>query len=78
MNSVKKISDNSVSIEGYKGGSFDGIMIYNVLGNLVKSQTYKQVPQANVDVSDLPDGSYIVEIISGGSKQQQKIVIQKK
>ena len=79
---VTKISDNEVSIESVSNNvaakeGFDDIKIYNVLGSVVKSESYNQVQRANINVSDLPDGIYIVEIINGTSKQQQKLIIQK-
>ena len=76
-NMVKRIAPNEVLLGESKGGSFDAIIIYNNSGSIVKRETYQQVPLADINVADLPNGTYFIEIVSGTNKQTQKLVIQR-
>jgi len=50
--------------------------IYNLMGSLVRSETLKQ-NQQQINVSDLSNGIYMIEIKSKGLKENQKLIIQR-
>ncbi len=50
--------------------------IYNVMGELVRSELLKQNPQ-QITISDLNNGIYFAEIKSGEGIEKQKIIIQR-
>lgn len=50
--------------------------IYDLMGSLVRSETLKQ-NQQQINVSDLSNGIYMVEIKSKGLKENQKLIIQR-
>jgi hypothetical protein len=52
------------------------LSIYNVIGNLVKSEILKQNNQ-QINIEDLSNGIYMVEIKSKESSERQKLIIQK-
>jgi hypothetical protein len=66
------VEDKSVS-----NTAISSIIIYDMAGAQRKHQTYNQVPQASINVSDLANGTYLVEIFNNTNTQTQKIVIQR-
>ncbi|HTB99326.1 MAG TPA: T9SS type A sorting domain-containing protein [Ferruginibacter sp.] len=74
---VTQISNSEVLFSTKKVEGFDAVTIYDTRGSIVKQEVFNQVPQATIDISNLSSGVYIVEILNKGSKQQQKLVIQK-
>jgi hypothetical protein len=50
--------------------------IYNVIGTLVKSEPLKQ-DQRQINIGDLSNGSYMVEIKSKGWSEKQKLIVQR-
>jgi hypothetical protein len=85
--SVKNIGSNKLSVvnniiifgNGIQFGSgFDEITIRDVLGKIQKHEVFTTGTQtATIDISNLIDGMYFIEIINGSNKQTQKLVIQK-
>ena len=54
-------------------GKYD-LVIYNIFGSLINTYSEFQSKQ-NIDVSNLSNGIYFVEAISGDSKERLKVVI---
>lgn len=52
------------------------LSIYNLLGNLIKTQPINQ-DKTQVDVSELRAGIYLLELSNGYNKKSQKLVIQR-
>jgi len=52
------------------------INIYNIVGQLVKSEILKQ-NQKEINVMDLCNGVYMIDIVSQGKIERQKLVIQR-
>jgi hypothetical protein len=69
---------NAINITADSSG-FDAIIIYSLsTGTEKKYITYSNATQATIDVSDLPSGIYLIQIIVDGKIQQtQKIVIER-
>jgi hypothetical protein len=57
--------------------SFDEVRIYDQQGNLKTYQKFNKVSLATINVKDLFNGTYIVEISSAGYKERQQLIIQK-
>lgn len=53
------------------------VNIFDLQGNLKKQLRFNQVRQANIDVSNLPRGLYVIEISNGKDKERQQLSIQK-
>lgn len=56
--------------------SYLTLNIYNIMGSLVKTETLKQ-NQQQINVGDLSNGIYMVEIKSKGLTERQKLIIQR-
>lgn len=66
-----------VTLQVDKKSNADLILnIYNVMGSLVKTETLKQ-NQQQINVSDLINGIYLVEIKSEDFRSEQKLIIQR-
>jgi hypothetical protein len=57
--------------------SFDEIRVFDFQGNLKKYQQYNKVNQATINISDLTNGTYLIEITNGTYKEKQQLIIQK-
>ena len=68
-------TSGSVTIKG----GFDmqnGICnVYNTMGMLVATQSVDLAPSFNMSFTDLPEGLYFVEIISGNNIYKSKMII---
>lgn len=67
-------SDKVIVDFGNKNINTPIVNIYNVIGDLVKSEKFQK---NQVNVSDLENGVYIFEIISNGLKERQKLIIKR-
>ncbi len=51
------------------------LLIRNIMGQIIMGKNYAHIPgQINIDISNLKDGMYILEIESGRRTYQQKII----
>lgn len=73
---VTVTADQTKSVKG-TNSTFDELKIYNQQGNLKKYQKFAKVKQTRVNVSDLSNGIYVVEIINGTYKERKQLIIQK-
>jgi hypothetical protein len=55
--------------------SITGINIYNQQGMLRKQKQFGKVKKASLSISDLANGVYIVEIISGDYKERKQLLV---
>jgi hypothetical protein len=55
---------------------YAGIKIYNIMGNLVL-EIRNSKTKDEIDLSDYPNGIYILTVTTGKELRKQKIVIQK-
>lgn len=53
------------------------VRVYDLQGNLKKQQKYNRVKSVSLNVSQLPDGMYYVEVVSGTYKERIQLLIQK-
>ena len=67
-------ANNSLNIEA---NSFDHVKMFNIYGQVVKDLTFDKTSSATIDVGDLSDGIYIIEISASYQKTIQQIVISK-
>lgn len=54
---------------------FEEARIYDLKGNLKKQQRFGKTKTGNIDISLIPNGTYLVEIISGGYKEKHQLII---
>ena len=57
--------------------TFDEVEIYNLQGNLKKQFKYKKVNSATLNIADLSNGIYFIEVTSGTIKDKLQLIIQK-
>ncbi len=57
--------------------TFDEVKIYNLQGTLKKQFQYKKVNSATLNVADLSNGIYFIEVTSGKVKDKLQLIIQK-
>lgn len=60
---------NQITIRGYEKGTVE---IMNMAGKLLKSHSLSQ--QSNIDISELPEGIYLVKIQSGSTTKIHKLI----
>jgi len=65
-------SISEISITGVDG-IIDEVRIYNELGQIV---IHEMKPHNTIDVSRLPQGLYIVEVIWDGHRVREKLIVQ--
>ncbi|MHB1177295.1 MAG: T9SS type A sorting domain-containing protein [Daejeonella sp.] len=53
------------------------VRVYDLQGNLKKQQKYSRVRSVGLNVSQLPDGMYYVEVVSGTYKERIQLLIRK-
>lgn len=70
------ISTTDNSSETNIDRSITAINIYSQEGNLKKQKRFGKVKTASIPVSDLTNGMYVVEIISGDYKEQKQLIVQ--
>lgn len=70
--STDETKTQSIAVQG-----FDAVSIYDIQGNLKKIKRFNKSKQGSINVSDLKNGSYYIEISSGKYKERKQIVIQK-
>jgi Secretion system C-terminal sorting domain len=75
---VIKTASNSLKILPTVVTGFDAVTIYDLSGKVAKQLIFGQTIQTNIDVEDLPDGTYFVKIMNGKDEQTQKLVISRK
>jgi hypothetical protein len=56
--------------------SITAVNIYSQEGNLKKQRKFGKVKTASISISDLVNGMYVVEIISGDYREQKQLVVQ--
>jgi hypothetical protein len=56
--------------------SITAINIYNQQGIMKKQKKFGKVKTASVSISDLANGMYVVEIVSGDYKEQKQLIVQ--
>jgi Secretion system C-terminal sorting domain len=56
--------------------SFSAVKIFDMQGNLKKQLRFNQAKQANIDISNLPRGPYVIEISNGKYSERQHVLIQ--
>jgi len=74
------ISQILVTVQTGKNGSgktISGIKVYDQQGSIKKSIKCDKVTQVSVDISDLHEGAYIVEISAGTFLEKKKILVHK-
>ncbi|MEO5562823.1 MAG: T9SS type A sorting domain-containing protein [Chitinophagaceae bacterium] len=82
-NPVRSTSKLTISAEGQNRkaegshSTITEVIIYDQQGLFKKRQRFGKTPVANVDLSGLNTGIYIVEIIDGAYKERKQIVVQK-
>lgn len=57
--------------------SINQIRIYDLRGILKKDKRFNNVRSAMIDISELTNGTYFVEIINGNNTEKRQLVIQK-
>ncbi len=57
--------------------TFNEIRIFDLYGKMKKFQTYSNMSQAVINISDLISGIYFIEITDGSYKEKQQLIIQK-
>jgi hypothetical protein len=57
--------------------TFSEVRIFDFSGNLKKSRKYNKVKSATVNVSDLKNGNYTIEIIEEGFSEKKQLLIQR-
>jgi|GEM_PF-3570586 hypothetical protein len=78
-NIITRLADNSISIEPTSNSEagFDEIIIHSISGVEIKRMVYNHTTQAAINVADLTNGIYLIDIINGTNKQIKKIIIQR-
>ncbi len=71
------ISTSQTKTTSSKSNTFDEVRIFDLQGNLKKYQQYSQVNLASINISDLINGTYFIEITNGAYKERQQLIIQK-
>lgn len=56
--------------------SITAINVYNQQGIMKKQKKFAKVKTASMSISDLANGTYVVEIISGDYKEQKQLIVQ--
>lgn len=56
--------------------SITSINIYNQQGMLKKQRKFGKVKTASMSVSDLTNGTYVIEIVSGDYKERKQLIVQ--
>ncbi|NJL74316.1 MAG: T9SS type A sorting domain-containing protein [Saprospiraceae bacterium] len=64
-----------LQIEGLDPKVVSIITIHHLLGHLVLKQS-QATSQYNIDIQTLPQGIYLLTVVSGANSWQQKIIIQ--
>lgn len=72
---IKVTVDGSVASARLAG--FTAVKIYDNEGNLKKTLKYNKTRSATINVSDLPIGVYVIEIISPQGRERQKVQVLK-
>jgi hypothetical protein len=57
--------------------AFDDIKVYDLQGNLKKQYSYKKVNTAKINITNLANGIYLLEVTNGTVKDRQQLVVQK-
>ncbi len=57
--------------------TFSEVRIYDLSGNLKKFRKYNKVNSGSINISDLQNGNYSVEIIEGGKIEKKQLLIQR-
>lgn len=71
------VTPTALVSSGVKQKSITEINIYDAQNNLKKHQVFNKVSKASINVSGLPMGIYVIEIINGTYKEKQKLSIVK-
>jgi hypothetical protein len=74
--STATISLNSKNTDA-KHSSFDQVIVYDQQGNLKMMKKFGKVKTASLNISNLMNGIYFVEISNGTYKERQQLLIQK-
>ena len=75
-NNVSIAVDETKSAKG-TDATFEEVTIYDLQGNLKKNQKYNKTKTASIDVSDLINGNYFIEIKSGAIRERKSLLIRK-
>jgi len=66
----------SETININSAGSFQSVDVFNLTGQLVRSENFKTATNATIDVSDVVPGIYMVRLTSAsGAVSQQKLIV---
>lgn len=75
-NQVSVSVDETKSSTGTKA-AIDEVSIYDLQGNLKKNQKFSKIKTAIIDVSNLINGNYFIEIGNGAIKERKSLLIRK-
>jgi hypothetical protein len=68
---------SNISLINNTGSAAEKINIYSINGMLVKSLNTNNSPIINVDISDLSEGNYLIQLITKEKSEVKKIVIKR-
>ncbi len=74
---INEITVSQIKNKNVNTGTIDEIKVYDLQGMVRKYQKFNKAKQVHINISELNNGSYYIEISSGAFKERHQLIIQK-
>lgn len=71
------VSSVENKLQSSETNTIQEVRIYDWQGTLKKYQKYPKARRANINIAELPNGNYFIEIINGSKSEKHQLIIQK-
>jgi hypothetical protein len=71
------VSSVENKLQSSETNTIQEVRIYDWQGTLKKYQKFPKIKRANMNIAELPNGNYFIEIINGSKSEKHQLIIQK-